>query len=176
MQRTLVHQVIRELPPEVPDPVPPPVRAAEQLPDRRQALIDAHFPPPGSDVGVLNSFGAPAQQRLIFEEFFLFQAGLVLRKRRRAADRKARPVVVDDRIRESARRVEALIDRERARGVADSSIVLAGFSQGGGMALHTGLRHRERLAGIMALSCFLPLAETLAVEASAANRLENFAW
>jgi phospholipase/carboxylesterase len=48
--------------------------------------------------------------------------------------------------------------------------VLAGFSQGGAMALHTGLRHPERLAGIMALSCFLPLADALAAEASPANR------
>jgi phospholipase/carboxylesterase len=77
---------------------------------------------------------------------------------------------VEAGVRESARRVEMLIDRERARGVADSAIVLAGFSQGGAMALHTGLRHRERLAGVMALSCFLPLAEAVAAEASAANR------
>ena len=77
---------------------------------------------------------------------------------------------VEPGVRESARRIEALIDRERARGVADSSIVLAGFSQGGAMALHTGLRHPARLAGIMALSCFLPLADVVAIEASAANR------
>jgi len=48
--------------------------------------------------------------------------------------------------------------------------VLAGFSQGGAMALHSGLRHPERLAGIMALSSYLPLAATLAAEAHAANR------
>ena len=77
---------------------------------------------------------------------------------------------VEPGVRESARRIEALIDRERARGIADSAIVLAGFSQGGAMALHTGLRHRERLAGVMALSCFLPLAEAVAAEGSAANR------
>jgi phospholipase/carboxylesterase len=77
---------------------------------------------------------------------------------------------VEPGVRESARGIEALIDRERARGVADGAIVLAGFSQGGAMALHTGLRHPERLAGIMALSCFLPLADAVAGEASAANR------
>jgi phospholipase/carboxylesterase len=77
---------------------------------------------------------------------------------------------VEPGVRESARRIEALIDRERARGIADSAIVLAGFSQGGAMALHTGLRHRERLAGVMALSCFLPLAEAVAAEGSAPNR------
>ena len=73
-------------------------------------------------------------------------------------------------LRQSQRQVEALIAREKARGVAASRIVLAGFSQGGAMALQTGLRHPERLAGIMALSCYLPLADLMAAEASAANR------
>ncbi len=73
-------------------------------------------------------------------------------------------------IRASQAHVEALIARERARGIAARSIVLAGFSQGGAMALQTGLRHPERLAGILALSCYLPLPETLEREASQANR------
>jgi len=73
-------------------------------------------------------------------------------------------------IRASQARVEALIVRERARGVAARSIVLAGFSQGGAVALQTGLRHPERLAGILALSAYLPLPDTLAHEASEANR------
>jgi phospholipase/carboxylesterase len=73
-------------------------------------------------------------------------------------------------VRESQARVEALIARERTRGVAPGRMVLAGFSQGGAMALQTGLRHDERLAGILALSCFLPVADTLAAEASPANR------
>jgi phospholipase/carboxylesterase len=73
-------------------------------------------------------------------------------------------------VQESQRRIEDLIARERMRDIAPARIVLAGFSQGGAMALHTGLRHPERLAGIMALSCFLPAADTVAVEASPANR------
>ena len=73
-------------------------------------------------------------------------------------------------VREAQARIEALIARERTRGVAAGRIVLAGFSQGGAMTLHTGLRHAERLAGILALSCFLPVADTLAAEASPANR------
>jgi phospholipase/carboxylesterase len=73
-------------------------------------------------------------------------------------------------VRASQAAIEALIARERTRGIPASSIVLAGFSQGGAMALHTGLRHPERLAGLMALSCFLPLADALAGEASAPNR------
>src|SRR6266446_3356579 len=73
-------------------------------------------------------------------------------------------------IRASQARVEALIARERARGIPARSIVLAGFSQGGAIALQTGLRHPERLAGILALSTYLPLPETLEQEASQANR------
>ncbi len=73
-------------------------------------------------------------------------------------------------IRASQARVEALIAAERERGLGAGSIVLAGFSQGGAVALHAGLRHPERLAGILALSAYLPLAETLAAEASPANR------
>jgi phospholipase/carboxylesterase len=73
-------------------------------------------------------------------------------------------------VRASQAQIEALIAREKARGIAAHRIVLAGFSQGGAMALHTGLRHPERLAGIMALSCFLPLADDLAREAAPANR------
>ena len=73
-------------------------------------------------------------------------------------------------IRASQARVEALIAREKARAFSAARIVLAGFSQGGAMALHTGLRHPERLGGIIALSCYLPLGDTLAVEASPANR------
>jgi phospholipase/carboxylesterase len=73
-------------------------------------------------------------------------------------------------VRASQGRVEALIAREKARGVAARQIVLAGFSQGGAIALQTGLRHPERLAGIMALSTFLPLAASVQKEATDANR------
>jgi phospholipase/carboxylesterase len=73
-------------------------------------------------------------------------------------------------VRQSQLAIEALIAREQARGIPVRSIALAGFSQGGAMALATGLRHGRRLAGIMALSCVLPLASALAAEASAVNR------
>ncbi len=73
-------------------------------------------------------------------------------------------------VRASQRSVEALLAREKVRGVAASRIVLAGFSQGGAIALHTGLRHAERLAGILALSTYVPLADKLAAEADPANR------
>ncbi len=73
-------------------------------------------------------------------------------------------------IRASQQRVEALIERETGRSVAPQRIILAGFSQGGAIALHTGLRHADRLAGILALSTYLPLGDTLAAEAHPSNR------
>ena len=73
-------------------------------------------------------------------------------------------------VRASQQLVEDLLAREKARGMAASRIVLAGFSQGGAIALQTGLRHGERLAGVMALSTYVPLADTLAAEANPANR------
>ncbi|MEZ4469265.1 MAG: dienelactone hydrolase family protein [bacterium] len=68
----------------------------------------------------------------------------------------------------SRQAVEALIAAERARGVAASRIVIAGFSQGGAMALDIGLRHAERLGGILCLSAYLARPDALA--AVAANR------
>jgi phospholipase/carboxylesterase len=73
-------------------------------------------------------------------------------------------------VRRSQAQVEALVDRERTRGIADARIVLAGFSQGGALALYTGLRHPQRLAGIVALSTYLIDGGALPVEASPANR------
>lgn len=73
-------------------------------------------------------------------------------------------------IRASQQALEQLIEREKARGIPASRIVLAGFSQGGVIALQTALRYRERLAGALILSAYLALKDTLAAEASAANR------
>ena len=72
-------------------------------------------------------------------------------------------------IQASERAIVALIAHEVARGIPAERIVLAGFSQGCAMALHTGLRLPQRLAGIMALSGYLPLADRLAAERHAAN-------
>lgn len=73
-------------------------------------------------------------------------------------------------IRASQALLEALVAREKTRGIEARRIVLAGFSQGGAIALQTGLRHPERLAGIMALSTWLPLAGSLEAERHAMNR------
>jgi phospholipase/carboxylesterase len=73
-------------------------------------------------------------------------------------------------IHDSARRIEGLVAAEVDRGLAPSQLILAGFSQGGAMALHVGLRHPTRLGGLLVLSTYLPLARTVAAEASPAGR------
>lgn len=73
-------------------------------------------------------------------------------------------------IRASELQLRTLIEREISRGIAAERILLAGFSQGGALVLHTGLRYPLPLAGILVLSAYLPLAETLQAEAADANR------
>ena len=72
-------------------------------------------------------------------------------------------------LRESQAQVAALIEHERKRGIPAARIVLGGFSQGAAMTLMTGLRHAERLAGLLCMSGYLPLAAQLSAERSAAN-------
>jgi phospholipase/carboxylesterase len=73
-------------------------------------------------------------------------------------------------IAESSDRVHRYIERERAAGVPAERIIVAGFSQGGAVALHTALRYPERLGGVLALSTYLPLRERVATEATPVNR------
>ena len=76
----------------------------------------------------------------------------------------------EEGVRASAGIARDLIDEQIARGIAGERIVLAGFSQGGAIALYAGLRFPFRVAGILALSTYLPAAKSLAAEAHAANR------
>ena len=73
-------------------------------------------------------------------------------------------------VKRSQGHVEALLAREAARGIAPRRMLLAGFSQGGAIALYAGLRHPARLAGIVALSTYLIAGDRLLDEASGANR------
>ena len=73
-------------------------------------------------------------------------------------------------VRASQAEIEKFLAREKSRGVSAGRIVVAGFSQGGAIALQAGLRHAERLAGIMALSTYVPLTDLLPAEMSAMNR------
>ncbi|MFL9610895.1 alpha/beta hydrolase [Methylobacillus sp. Pita2] len=75
-----------------------------------------------------------------------------------------------DGIRATQEKVEALIANELARGIPSQRIMLAGFSQGGVIALHTALRHPAPLAGVLALSTYLALADSLSIEKHAANQ------
>ena len=84
-------------------------------------------------------------------------------------DRDSREVDAAGIVR-SRQQIRALIDREQSRGVASRHIFLAGFSQGGAVAYATGLTHPEPLAGIIALSTYLPVPDLVRQEATAANR------
>jgi phospholipase/carboxylesterase len=73
-------------------------------------------------------------------------------------------------VRESQTYIKSLINKEIARGIPANHIVLAGFSQGGAIALHTALRQEQALAGVLALSTYLPLHASLAKEKTKANQ------
>lgn len=76
-------------------------------------------------------------------------------------------------IEESAAIIESLIETEISRGIPSERIILAGFSQGGAVILHTGLRYKKPLAGLMALSTYLPLADSFVTAAAALNQQYN---
>ncbi|MDP2053303.1 MAG: ATP-dependent DNA helicase RecG, partial [Acidobacteriota bacterium] len=105
MQRRFVWQALEQVTPDGFDPVPLDILAKEQWPSRRDALWQTHFPEASTPVDALNAFATPAQRRLIFEDFFVFQTGLALRRHENAQVRKGLVCVVDDRIRECARAV-----------------------------------------------------------------------
>ena len=76
----------------------------------------------------------------------------------------------DEGIKKSQQSILALIEREIERGIKSENIILAGFSQGGAIALHTALRYEKPIAGIMALSTYLPLAYTVEKEINKKNK------
>jgi ATP-dependent DNA helicase RecG len=105
VQRRLVHDALQKLPADLPDQLAESVRVRLNYPSRHAALVAMHFPPEDAAIDALNQFRTPAQQRLIFEEAFLFQTGVLARRRFAASELKPAAVRVDDRIRESARKV-----------------------------------------------------------------------
>jgi len=105
IQRKLVHDVLQQLPADVPDALPEMLRARLGVPTKAAALRATHFPPSDAPLDALNRFATPAQQRLIFEEAFVFEMGVLLRRRSAAQERKSVEIRVDDRIRDSARKV-----------------------------------------------------------------------
>ena len=105
MQRRFVWQALEQLPDTLFDPVPADIRQRERWPGRREALRAAHFPESSTSIDTLNAFQTPAQRRLIFEDFFVFQTGLALRRQQNAEVRKALVSTVDDRVRQAAKAV-----------------------------------------------------------------------
>jgi ATP-dependent DNA helicase RecG len=123
IQRRLVFDVLQRLSPEMPDPLPVVVRERRQFPVRYAALLATHFPPADAPLDQLNRFATLGQRRLIYEEAFMFQLGVVARRRRAAAEAKPYDVRVDDRIRDSARRVLPFKRRPDSRlGAARAAI------------------------------------------------------
>jgi ATP-dependent DNA helicase RecG len=102
MQRRLVRQALDLLPQEIPDALPEELRTRLSLSSRRSALEAAHFPPNEESIETLNEFRTPAQRRLIFEEFFLYQLGHAWRRHAGSVELKPFVPKVDDRIRASA--------------------------------------------------------------------------
>ncbi len=105
MQRRFVWQALEQLEEDLYDPVPADMQTREAWPSRRTALHQAHFPDANTPIDALNRFRTPAQRRLIFEDFFVFQAGLALRRQQNSQIRKGLICHVDDRIRAAARAV-----------------------------------------------------------------------
>jgi ATP-dependent DNA helicase RecG len=105
IQRRLVFDALQRLPEDLADQLPESIRVRYGFPARPAALLASHFPPEDAALDVLNRFATPAQRRLIFEEAFLFQMGVLARRRFAASEQKPVLVHVDDRIRDSARRV-----------------------------------------------------------------------
>ena len=102
--RTITHRIFAELAPEE-DELPQFLRSRLKMPDRWTALRDTHFPPPDSDLRLLNSFRSPAQFRLIFEEFFWLECGVAL-KRSKARTLPGIAFEINDRVRE---RIKAML-------------------------------------------------------------------
>ena len=105
VQRSLTWQALAALPGDLDDPLPEDLRRRLGLPARREALAEAHFPAPGTDPDALAACATPAQQRLVFDELFLFQLGVALRRRTLEAERKPFVVRIDDRVRAASRAV-----------------------------------------------------------------------
>ena len=105
MIRRAVYATLQNLDPNIPDILPPALRERLRYPSRRDALICTHFPAQGESLAALNFFRSPAQQRLIFEEFFLYQLSLALGRK---ATRKENAIafhVREDQVRAALKRI-----------------------------------------------------------------------
>jgi ATP-dependent DNA helicase RecG len=103
--RRAMYAAVQLLDPKMPDILPRELSARLGYPSRREALIHTHFPPSGESLDALNTFRSPAQQRLIFEEFFLYQLSLALERRAARKENAIAFRVREDRVREALKRI-----------------------------------------------------------------------
>jgi len=112
--RKLIHGILESIDP-VEDNLPPHLCAQLKMPDRWTALRDVHFPPPDSDLRLLNAFRSQAQFRLIFEEFFWLECGVAL-KRSKARSLPGIAFELNERVRERLKAMLPSSPRERSGG------------------------------------------------------------
>jgi ATP-dependent DNA helicase RecG len=105
MIRRAVYATLQNLDPNIPDILPPALRERLRYPSRRDALICAHFPAQGESLEALNFFRSPAQQRLIFEEFFLYQLSLAVRRKTIRKENAIAFHVREDKVRRALKRI-----------------------------------------------------------------------
>ena len=103
--RRAVYGALQQFDAQPSDPLPPELLQRLGYPSRREALLHTHFPPPDESLDALNAFRSPAQQRLVFEEFFLFQLSLALNRRAIRRENAIAFAVREERIREALKRI-----------------------------------------------------------------------
>ena len=103
--RRAIYAALDLIDPNMPDVLPAELRARLAYPSRREAIIHTHFPPPGESIDALNTFRSPAQQRLIFEEFFLYQLSLGLDRKTARKENAIAFRLREDNIREALKRI-----------------------------------------------------------------------
>jgi ATP-dependent DNA helicase RecG len=103
--RRAIYATLQNLEPQIPDPLPGELLERLRYPPRREAVIAAHFPPQGESLEALNFFRSPAQRRLIFEEFFLYQLSLALGRKATRMENALAFRVREDKVREALKRI-----------------------------------------------------------------------
>jgi ATP-dependent DNA helicase RecG len=103
--RRAMYAAVQLLDPTMPEALPESLRGRLGYPSRHQALVHTHFPPPEESLDALNAFRSPAQQRLIFEEFFLYQLSLALERKAARKENAIAFRVRDDKVREALKRI-----------------------------------------------------------------------
>src|SRR6266849_3571100 len=105
MIRRAIYSTLQNLDSNIPDPLPVELREKLHYPGRRDALIQTHFPPAEESLEALNLFRSPAQQRLIFEEFFLYQLSMALGRKAQRKENAIAFRVREDKVREALKRI-----------------------------------------------------------------------